>query len=149
MQEISWPEYPAPVSFLLFASCVVRYWIPLRSITGGCPESPDGRSIRPWIPESPACGSPSTKTLSGCGVWYWHPVRRKSGGRPEFPAGPGVFGPLRPESPAQVVSNGQKSWRGINTPPPTSGQAARPAFMNPNSQELKFARSPNSSIPIR
>ena len=152
-----------PWFFLLFASCVVRYWTPLRSITGGCPESPGGRSLRPVdlhrqrlrpgaesppAPESPVpwtrvSGPSSSKQ---CVARYWHPVRRKSGGRPEFSACPGVSGPLRPESPAQLVSNGQKSWRGINTPPPTSGQPARPAFMNPNSQELKFARSPNSSI---
>ena len=97
---------------------------------------PSGRSLRPSA-KSARCGAPLVS------------VRRWPGGRPESPVQPRSIRPLRPESPALVTSNSQKSWRGINTPPPTSGQLARPAFMNPNSQELKFARSLNSSVQTR
>ena len=53
---------------------------------------------------------------------------------PESPACTGVSGPLTPESPVQEMPNGQIFQRGINTPPPTSNQLARPAFMNLSQQ---------------
>ena len=127
----SWPESPAclagvsgPWIFLPSGQSVARYWIPLRSTTGGFPESPGDRSIRPWCPESPARPASSTSLRPGAefpagpeypahlsGVSglsssvqsvgsYGCLARRYPGRSPECPACPGVSGPLRPESPA-------------------------------------------------
>ena len=56
LQVKSRPESPVwqgrsfrPLDFPAFGQGVVRYWIPLRSITGGCPESPEGRNVRPLV----------------------------------------------------------------------------------------------------
>ena len=150
------PESPVPGFSLLFVICVVPLWcqsgVPPegpRSLRGTGVSGPCDRSLRPVKASStslrPGAESPPCTGVSGppdrslrpstlcapCGASLVS-VRRLPGRCPESPGLHRSIRPLRPESPVQVVPNGQKSWRGINTPPPLSEQPARPAFMNPN-----------------
>ena len=62
------PESPAPWIFLSSGKSVVRYLIPLRSTTGGYPESPGGRSIRPLLTGVSGQARILDKSPPWCGV---------------------------------------------------------------------------------
>ena len=96
------PEYPTLVTGI--SGLLNRHRQKLRPGA----ESPPAPEFPVPEPESPAL------PRANC---MWCGTGSSSGGTPE---GDRSFRPA-PESPAQVTSNGQKSWRGINTPPPTSG----------------------------
>ena len=105
------PEFPALGDRSLRPLCASSTKSPLVCGVSGRTgvSGPPDRSLR---------SSSSVQSVVRC----WCPVRRDPGRSPESPAHTGVSGPLTPESPVQVVSNGQIFQRGINTPPTTSRQ---------------------------